>query len=127
MLKYMLVLTVLFVVETYGVYGAYRTKQLAYTCELAVGPLCYQWDEVTWVSEYAPEVREKLEELYLKAKDKLNREVVQGMLEGREREELKGLLEDAKNAAGETWSATKDTVKSAIEAPGEALPNPPGE
>jgi hypothetical protein len=125
--KYMLAITVLFLVQTYGVYGAYRTQQLAYTCEWALGPLCYQWDEATWVSEHAPEVREKVEELYRKSKDKLNQEVVQRLMEEREREELKGLYRDAKKSAQETWAATKDSVKSAIEAPSGALPNPSSE
>ena len=44
MRKLALLLFVLLVVQSFGVYGAYQAQRVVYRCKIEVGPLCYLWE-----------------------------------------------------------------------------------
>jgi hypothetical protein len=74
--KFLLLVLVLFAVETYGVVGASLTLGLVRTCSLRVGPLCYAWEDSRLTKLIGAERVAAMENTILGARDQFQEQLL---------------------------------------------------
>ena len=109
------ILASLLIVETYGVYGAWKAERLAFTCNLRMGPLCYAWEESALGKVLGTEKAEALEGKLQEAKTAWEEEVIEKTLRAADEGELERALDHAGDAVKEALDAARETAREALQ------------
>jgi len=94
--KLFAIVLVLFGIETWGVFGAWRTDGVMYNCTLDAGPLCFWWEESGVTKLLGKDAAEKMEEGFKSAQERWKKGFLDKTQKGKNG--LDELLEKAKEA-----------------------------
>jgi hypothetical protein len=112
MKTFVLVLLVLFAIETYGVYGAAQAKKVTHSCTLEVGPLCYAWEKNAIGKILGDKNADDLEDAFRKAKAQWQEQVADRASKAKDTGGgVEKALKDAAKTIGETLEDAKDKLK----------------
>ena len=84
-----------------------------YTCEVELGPLCYNWKENALGKLLGPDKAKALEEKLHGAKKAFEENFIEKLQEGKKGPDIEGLLKDAKNLATEAKEVAEDALEEA--------------
>lgn len=115
-----LLLFLVVVVETWGIYGGFQTSRIVYTCKIPVGPLCYYWEESAFGKLFGTgSAARKMEDSLLETKKAVEKQFLEKakadpkLLEAIER--AKEGAKEGLEAAGEAADKVIEGVKEGIE------------
>lgn len=98
MLKLLVAVVLLLIIETWGIYGAWRTMGIRYTCTTKVGPLCYAWQATAIGKLLGDDAAKKAEDALHTAKESLEKDVIEKLKSGG-KEGLDKVLDGMKDMA----------------------------
>jgi hypothetical protein len=112
--KLLLLISLLFAVQTYGVVGAWQAKRVTRDCTLEVGPLCYAWEPNALSTLISDEQEERVAEQIEKMRE-LWEDKVGDKLKGKKAPEIEQALKDAGDRLRESLEALKEKAGEAID------------
>ena len=117
MKKLVVILALLLIVQTYGVYGAMQAKRVVFTCTTEIGVLCFAWEENVLAKVLGADEAAALEDSLSDARDVWEEKVAAKIAKKKTKgtAELKKILDSAGQSAASGLEKAKKAAAEAIE------------
>jgi len=116
MKKLVLLLVTIILVQSYGIYGAAQSQRIIYTCEMEVGPLCYQWKENGFTKLVGGENAEKIEKKLSEAKESFEKDFLDKIMSsGDKKSKWDNFLNSVSETANEGLNKAKKAADKVID------------
>lgn len=105
-------LLLLFAVQTYGVVGAWQTQGIRRKCTMPIGPLCYAWEESAVSKLLGEDKLDDIEDALEDAKEKWETEVVDKLV--KKGGSIEKVLDDVADMAKEGAENAKKVIEEKV-------------
>lgn len=114
MKKFVLFLLVIIAVQSYGIYGASQASRIVYTCELEIGPLCYNWSETALSKTLGVKNTEKIEKKLAEAKKSFEKDFLDKIMKT-DKSKLDKFFDSVTKGASEGFDKAKEAATKVLD------------